>query len=135
MKIGLVSFALICSVMAAPSDVTIANAWAKAPKGENTAVYVTLSTNTKENDKLIKAECTFAKNVELHNHIDDNGVMRMRPVESIDVGQKPVEMKPGGLHIMFMGVKPELKDQKEVTVKLTFEKAGVIDVVCPVKAG
>ncbi len=63
-----------------------------------------------------------------------NDVMKMRKLADgipVPAGQT-VELKPGGLHMMFMAVKEPFVEGGKVTVKLTFEKAGAIDVVLPV---
>ncbi len=113
--------------------ISIEKIWARpANKGQNTAAYGIFSVEAGQGDRLIKAECAQATTVELHNHIEENGIMKMRPVSSVDLADKPVEMKPGGMHIMLMGLKEDLKDQKTVKVSLEFEKAGKVDVNFPV---
>jgi len=59
----------------------------------------------------------------------DGDVMRMREVDGIDVppGQR-VELKPGGMHIMFMGLKAPLKAGDSFPATLTFQKAGDVKV-------
>ena len=66
----------------------------------------------------------------------DNGVMKMRELKSgleIPPGAT-VELKPGGFHIMFMGLKAPFAKDKKVPLTLVFEKAGSIDVELPVEA-
>jgi hypothetical protein len=86
-------------------------------------------TNTGATDRLITAQAEVSEIVELHTHINDNGVMRMRKVEAIDIaaGGK-TELVPGGLHIMFINLKAPLKDGDTFPVTLKFEKAGEIKV-------
>lgn len=86
-------------------------------------------------DKLLKAESDVAETVELHTVTDEGGMMQMRPVPSIDVpANSSVELKPGGYHVMLIGLKQELKPGDTVNLKLTFEKAGVMQVQAPVRA-
>jgi copper(I)-binding protein len=87
-------------------------------------------------DRLIAIETPAAKQAELHEMKMDGAVMRMRELENgvaLPPGQT-VELKPGGYHVMFIGLKaPFVKDQK-VSATLVFEKAGRIDVEFQVDA-
>jgi periplasmic copper chaperone A len=89
-------------------------------------------TNAGAADRLLSASSDVADSVELHTMSMDGNVMRMRQVEGIDLpAGQTVELKPGGLHIMFMGLKAPLKEGSKFPVKLKFEKAG--EVVVEVK--
>lgn len=127
---------LSASVSPAPVKVgslSLTDLWVRpATGGPNTAAYLTIENSDLTPDVLEKAECDEATTVELHNHIQENGVMRMRPVENITIGKDAIEMKPGGMHIMLMGVKPSFKDKKEVKITLHFKNAKSIDVVFPI---
>lgn len=131
------TFLLILPLLASASTentLNITGYWVRPATGENTAAYMTMNNPTPTADKLIKAECAFAETVELHNHINDNGVMRMRPVNDITVpANTDTTMKPGGLHIMLMRLKPEFKNQKTVPITLHFEKQGVVTLNFPVQ--
>ena len=62
-------------------------------------------------------------------------VMRMREVNAIDLpAGKTVELKPGGLHIMLVGLKAPLKAGERFAMKLRFEKAGEVTIDVPVEA-
>lgn len=80
-------------------------------------------------DKLVGASSDAAASVELHTHKMEGGVARMRQVDDVPVpaGQK-VEFRPGGLHLMLVGLKRPLKDGEQVAVTLRFEKAGSMPV-------
>jgi copper(I)-binding protein len=78
-------------------------------------------------DRLLSASSPAAAKVELHVHVNDNGVMRMREVKGYDVPAKGAfELKPGGAHLMFMDLKRPLKEGEKVPVKLKFAKAGEV---------
>ena len=67
--------------------------------------------------------------LELHQHVHDNGVMRMRKIDSITLPAKEViELKPQGLHLMFIRLKKPLAQGERFTVTLHFEKAGDVPV-------
>jgi copper(I)-binding protein len=102
--------------------------------GKNTAAYMTIKLKClKATDTLLKAECNVCKTVELHDHIDDNGIKRMRPVTNIIVKDGEITFKPGGLHIMLMGLNHDLKEGEIVKIRLNFDKAGPIDIDYTVK--
>lgn len=85
-------------------------------------------------DTLVAASTPVAETVELHEHIHDNGVMRMREVADglpIEAG-KPLEMKPGGLHIMLLGLKGPLDAGTEIDLRLQFASGKTIDLTVPV---
>jgi copper(I)-binding protein len=80
-------------------------------------------------DKLISASSSVSKSMELHTMSMDNNVMRMREVKSIDLPAKSkVELRPGGLHLMFIDLNQQLKAGEIIPVKLRFEKAGEVEV-------
>ena len=100
----------------------------------NGAVYATLVNPGKERDALISATSDAAATVEIHESYQDMGMMMMRPVKRIEVpaGGK-VEMKPGGFHIMLLGLKHELKAGQAINVTLQFQKAGKISVKADIR--
>jgi len=99
------------------------------------AAFMTIVNTTDRDDRVIAAHADVAERVELHTHISDaNGVMRMVKVEE----GFPVpahgtrELKRGGDHVMFLGLKGPLEDGTVVPVTLTFENAGDVVVDVPV---
>jgi copper(I)-binding protein len=152
---GLVLFglgvALAAAGCAAPaarsaSGIHLENAWARrAPAmahgagggahgaGGNGAVYVTI-VNHGAPDALLAASTSAASMVELHEVVQEGGVMKMRPLPRLDVpGGERLEMKPGGHHIMLLGLTRDLKPGDTVSVTLTFDKAGRMTVDAPVR--
>ncbi|WP_179300239.1 copper chaperone PCu(A)C [Pseudothioclava arenosa] len=88
-----------------------------------------------EADRLIGFRSPACARPELHTHVMDNGMMRMRQVEAIEVpaGGEAV-LEPGGLHLMFIDLTAPLAEGDNVPVTLIFEKAGEIEVSLPVKS-
>jgi copper(I)-binding protein len=81
--------------------------------------------NSGDADKLVKAMSDVAGTVELHTVEMENNVMKMRPVEFIEIPAKgSAELKPGGFHVMLIGLKKELKPGETFNLTLMFEKAG-----------
>ena len=86
-------------------------------------------------DQLISASSPVAGEVQLHEMAMDGNVMKMRQVKDIAVpAGGAVELKPGGLHLMFMNIKAPLAAGETVPVKLKFAKAGEVEVKMPVNA-
>ena len=77
----------------------------------------------------------LADRVEMHRMSMEGDVMRMRPVESIEVpAGATVALQPGGMHLMLMGLKAPLAAGQRVTLTLQFEKAGEVAVQAAVRA-
>ena len=86
-------------------------------------------------DQLISASSPIADEVQLHTMTMEDNVMKMRQVKSIDIpANGSVELKPGGLHIMIMGIKEPLAAGSSIPLKLKFAKAGEVEVKLPVNA-
>ena len=124
------------SAQDATAAVGIENAWARpTAAGQKVGgAYVTLKGGSRP-DRLIGASAAMAERVELHSMSMDGDVMRMRQVEDIEVpaGQR-VELKPGGLHLMLMGLKQALPAGTRLPLKLRFERAGELTVEMSVRA-
>jgi len=97
--------------------------------------YLTLSNQGTTAERLLGASAPIAAAVELHTMRMEGDVMRMRPVDAIDLppGQT-VELKPGGLHLMFTGLKAPLKAGEGFPLTLRFEKAGELTIHMHVEA-
>ncbi|MEI6984961.1 MAG: copper chaperone PCu(A)C [Rhodospirillaceae bacterium] len=111
--------------------IEVEHPWSRATAegAPNGAVFVELKNEGKEADRLISATTSVAAKVELHTHIMDGEVMKMRQVDAIAIapGAK-VHLAPGGLHIMLLGIKEPLSKDKNFPLTLTFEKAGAVTV-------
>jgi len=121
--------------------IKIESAWTRAtPGGAKVAGGFVKITNTGSTpDRLIAASSNFSGAAEIHEMKMVDGVMKMRSLEKgieLPPGQT-VELKPGGYHLMFIDLKAPIVQDKPVTAKLGFEKAGEVEVqfsVAPVGA-
>lgn len=121
----------------AAGNVRVDHVWARATPGatHNGAAYMTLTVTGDQGDRLIAASSPMAERAELHTHMMEGDVMKMRAVEAVDVAPgAPTALKPGGLHIMLLGLSAPLKEGERVPLTLTFERAGKLDVEIEVKA-
>jgi periplasmic copper chaperone A len=117
-------------------DLTIDGAWTKAmlPGQKVGGGFLTIANKGSADDRLVSAASAAAPDVQIHEMTIVNDVMEMRQLTDglvIPAGQT-VELKPGGLHLMFMDVSEPFKEGGTVPVTLAFENAGTVDVVLPV---
>jgi len=117
-------------------DIKIGHPWARPTvTGQQAGGGFLKLTNAGKADRLIGVSADFAERVELHTMKMDGDVMRMRQVDAIDIpAGQTVELKPGGLHLMFMGLKQPLAKDSRVPLKLKFEKAGEVTVEVKVES-
>ncbi len=82
----------------------------------------------------MSATSDAAKVVELHETRNEGGVMTMRPLSRFPLpAGGTLEMKPGGYHVMLLGLTRDLHQGDTVKVTLTFEKAAPLTVEAPVR--
>jgi len=113
-------------------DLKIEHPWAKPSlKGvPNGAGYMTITNRGETDDTLLAAAADVSSAVELHTMSMTDGVMRMRQLEGgvpLPAGET-VKLEPGGLHVMFIGLKQTLTAGESVPVTLTFEQAGTLEI-------
>jgi hypothetical protein len=102
--------------------------------GSNSAAYMTLRNNGSTPDALVAASTDAADLVELHTVIEENGVMKMRPVPQIAIpaaGEQ--QLRPGGYHVMLIGITRDLEEGDTIDLTLTLEHAGPIELSVPVQ--
>ncbi|MDO9313635.1 MAG: copper chaperone PCu(A)C [Burkholderiaceae bacterium] len=91
-------------------------------------------TNQGAADRLMSATSPAATSVEMHTMTMEGDVMKMRQVDAIDLpDRQTVELKPGGYHLMLMGLKAPLKAGDKLPLTLKFEKAGEVVVTVNVE--
>ena len=122
------------AAMAQTGQVELKDAWARATPGkaENGAAYLTIVSPGA--DRLVSLSTPVAKKAQLHTMTTEGGVMKMRPLAGLDVpADRPVTLKPGGAHIMLMGLNQPLQAGQSFPLTLSFEKAGQREVTVAVK--
>jgi copper(I)-binding protein len=121
---------------ASTAPVAVENAWARATAtaAKTGAVYLTIVDHGAP-DRLIAAATPLAATAQIHQTTMQNNVMRMRPVDGVDItAQGPVTFAPGGYHIMLLGLKHKLAKGQSFPLSLTFQHAGTIEVAVAVEA-
>jgi copper(I)-binding protein len=134
----LLSLALLagCAVPTPPVAITgdairVENPVARpATVGQNSAAYLQIVNPTSSEDRLLSASGDVAAMIELHETINDGGVMKMtpRPDGFAIPTRSQVELKMGGKHVMLMNLRQDLKPGDEFVLTLTFEKIGQVQV-------
>ena len=116
--------------------ITIGHPYARATAaGQPTGGGFMKFVNGGANDKLLSVSAEVSNSVEIHEMKMEGDVMKMRQVDGIELpASKTVELKPGGYHVMFIGLKAPLKVGDKFPLKLKFEKAGVVTVDVNVEA-
>lgn len=117
-------------------NIHIQNAYARAvPPGQpNSGAFMTINNMGDSANAVVSASSPAAKVVELHTHTMDGGMMKMRKVEKIDLPAKgKTELKPGGLHIMLIGLKQQLKTGMKVELTLNFADGSSSTITAPVQ--
>jgi copper(I)-binding protein len=103
--------------------------------GSTSAAYMILHNNGSTADRLVGVESDVAEAAELHISEMNGDVMTMRPIAFVEVpADGEAELKPGGMHIMLIGLKRDLKAGEKIALTLVFENAGRIDVKAEVRA-
>ncbi len=118
-------------------EIGVETPWARATigAGKTGVIYLTLHNHGTNSDRLIAVATPIAKRAALHTHNMDKGVMRMRPVDALEVAiGKPIALEPGGRHIMMMGLKYPLREGGSFPLTLTFENAGSATIMVDVRS-
>jgi hypothetical protein len=121
-----------------PARIVVADAWTKAtPAGAAVgAGYMTIRNEGGAAARLVGGEASVAERVEVHTMAMEGGVMSMRPVEGgleVPPGGE-VALKPGGLHLMLVGLKQPFAEGESVSVTLIFEGGMRVETTLAVRA-
>ncbi|MEW8002678.1 MAG: copper chaperone PCu(A)C [Candidatus Thiodiazotropha sp.] len=105
------------------------------PPGQpNSASFMVLHNKGEKGSALTAVSSPASEVAELHTHTMDDGMMRMRKVERIDLpAGEAVELQPGGLHVMLLGLKQELVPDQKVPLTLIFDDGSSVQVEAPVR--
>lgn len=123
-------------LFAAEAELTVSDYYVRmVPPGTPTSgAFMTIRNGGGSDRKLVKADSPAAKTVELHTHINDQGMMKMRQVKAIDVkAHGQAELKPGSYHIMLIDLKQTLKEGETVALTLSFDDGSTRKIDAPIK--
>ncbi len=136
--LSLVLFLSLVHFSYAEAEVFITDAWVREvpPVATVSAAYLTIENKGDMADKLMAISSDAAENVEIHmSSVDENGLAKMEMIKILELpsGEK-VELKPGGMHFMLIGLKEPLVRKESVNLILSFEKAKEINIQVPIKS-
>ena len=93
------------------------------------AVYLSIMNMGKDSDQLIGISTPAAESAMLHKSKDENGVMKMEMLDQLEIpAGTTIDILPGHMHIMLMGLKSQLKIGDHVPFELVFKTSGKISV-------
>jgi len=121
----------------AVKDLRIEHPYARpTPPGARTGgAYFAIDNRGAQADRLLRVTTSVAGSAEIHSMSMDGNVMKMRAVAALDVpAHATTALKPNGYHLMLLDLKRPLTAGETVPLKLTFEKAGVVEVQARVEA-
>ncbi len=123
---------------AATSGIAVDGAWTRpvASAGGVGAGYAKITNDQAEPDVLLGGSSDVAARVELHETtISAEGVASMKKLDTMQLAPgKSIELKPGGMHLMLIGLKAPLQEGSTAKVTLNFKQAGAVDVEFAVRA-
>lgn len=121
---------------AAPAEISVVDPWVRLPPpgAVNTGAFMVLKSSGKVDRKVIAASNPASRVTELHTHVDEGGVKKMRQVPFIEVkagGQ--TELKPGSLHVMLIDLTAPLAEGQTIALTLKFDDGSTMVVKAPVR--
>lgn len=138
MKKLILAALIACASLTAFAQITVTDPWIRAtvPHQQATGAFMQLS--AAQDTRLVEVASPLAAVAEVHEMKLDNGIMKMRAMDGLPLSaHKPVTLQPGGLHIMLMGLKRQVKEGELVPVTLIFEgrdnKREAVEVKVPVR--
>jgi copper(I)-binding protein len=122
---------------ASAADVSITDATVRGmPPGQKiTAAFMSVTNNGNKSCNMMAVETDVTERAELHTHLHESGMMRMRQVEMVEIPVgETVEFKPGSLHVMMFGLKRDLLEGEKVTLSVDFSNCDDIVVDAKVRS-
>jgi copper(I)-binding protein len=120
----------------ASDEVAVHDPYVRAvPPGQpNSAAFMILENSGKTDHAVVAAKSDASEVVELHTHVMEEGMMKMRQIPQFDLpaGAKTT-LEPGGLHVMLIGLKGDLKAGDTVALTLVFADGTETPLQAPVK--
>ena len=125
-----------CSIPGSGPGLKVSDPWVRAaPKGDNSAAYFAIANDSAKPNALLSARSNVAMKVEVHeSSMGAGGKMMMQPVEQVPVPAKgKAELKPGGYHVMFMGLSRDLNAGEKIDITLHFQSGDEITITAEVR--
>lgn len=115
-------------------NIIVSGAYARESSGDEAAVYLTVS-DFGASDRLVRATSDAAADVQIHENRVEGATASMQPLDGLDIpAGGNVELKPGGLHLMLLGLREPLEPGEKVNITIEFQVAGTLALEVPVRA-
>ena len=116
-------------------DIAVTGPWTRAAGQNGTgAGFMAIANRGTAPDRLVGASSPLARVTEIHTHLREGDILRMRPVAAVDLPPGgTVTLQPGGFHLMLIGLKEPLVQGQAVPLTLRFERAGEVQVMLAVQ--
>jgi periplasmic copper chaperone A len=144
-KASLLVLGLICSAAAiagSAEQISVQDPYVRLapPNAPATGAFMVIKNNGDKDVKILKADNPVSKVTELHTHLNEGGVMKMRPIAAIEIkANGEAILKPGGMHVMMIDLKAPMREGDMVPMTLIFDdgssKQFEARVVRPMAAG
>ena len=126
------SAALLAALLAAAAqagEIAVKDPYARSANAKSAAAFMTIENAGAKERRLVGVRADISRKASLHTMTMQDGVARMRPVDEIAIpAGGAVELKRGGEHVMFMGLKAPLKDGDAIPMTLIFANGEEIEV-------
>ncbi|MBN9340610.1 MAG: copper chaperone PCu(A)C [Comamonadaceae bacterium] len=131
--------AAMAAAAAAQAQVTVKDAWVRATVAQQKATGAFMRLESTQDTKLVGASSPLTATVEVHEMLMQDNVMKMREVPAVEVpAGKPVDLKPGGYHIMLLNLQQQVKAGDNIPLALVFEdkdgQRSTVSVQAPARA-
>ena len=128
--------ALVLPALAAPllaADVAVEDAYARSSNPRVGGIFMMLKNSGQGPARLVEARSDVAAKVELHTHLMEDGIAKMRPVEAIEIPAQGMHaLARGGDHVMLMGLKAPLAQGDSFPLTLVFDDGDSVELTVTV---
>ena len=122
MRRSIFGLSLLAFAAVAHAEITVTHAWIRGTVPGQRATGAFMELHSSNDASLVAVATPAAKAAEIHNMVQDGGVMKMRAIPALALpAGKTVEMGPGGYHVMLLDIAKPMKEGETVPLTLTFK--------------
>lgn len=125
--------AIVLLLPTAQAQVFITEAWASKPVSKSTvttAAFMCIENGGSVPIQIVDASSPIVKRIEIHRIQHQDGIVRMRWVNSINVAAKQkVCLKPDGLHLMLIGLDETVHRDSNIPLQIKFASGKVVQTI------
>jgi periplasmic copper chaperone A len=130
----IVAMVLLLPACSESGGIGVEDAWARSPMQDVGAAYFTVANEGDAEDRLIDATAEIADRTEIHETVIEDGQAEMRPIEGVAIpAGETMAFEPGGYHVMLFDLAESLTVGETISLVLTFEEAGEIEVEAEIR--